>query len=304
MSGLPRWLKPMLAADASTTRAESLNYPLLASPKLDGVRALVWEGQVYSRNGKLIRNNFVQEWARTNNVHALDGELIVGSPTEPLCLNATVSGVMSAEGQPNFGFYMFDRIPTGDCPFYARLATANTYARNKPRIIQVPHLLLTDAEDLTRVEGAHLADGYEGIMLRSPNGPYKHGRSTMREGYLMKRKTFVDGEGVVVDLEEGQSNQNAATLDELGRTKRSTHQENMAPSGMVGTLIVMDKTWGKIRVAPGTMTHAERIAYWQAHTGQNVVPGLVGKTIHWRSFGYGVMNAPRFPRFYSVREDV
>ena len=77
-------------------------------------------------------------------------------------------------------------------------------------------------------------------------------------------------------------------------TKRSTHQENLVGKGMVGTLILEDGS----RVAPGTMNHHERTYYW------NHQDELVGRTIHWRSFGYGVKDKPRFRRYYGIREDV
>ena len=43
-------MKVMLAATVDSV--EQLRYPLLGSPKLDGVRAIVIDGVVYSRNMK------------------------------------------------------------------------------------------------------------------------------------------------------------------------------------------------------------------------------------------------------------
>ena len=85
--------KPMLATDAVL---EKLRFPLLASPKLDGVRAIVRDGVVYSRSNKPIPNVFVQETFKGLD-HA-DGELIVGLPTAKDCMQATMSGVMSKNG--------------------------------------------------------------------------------------------------------------------------------------------------------------------------------------------------------------
>jgi DNA ligase-1 len=140
------------------------------------------------------------------------------------------------------------------------------------------------------LEEDFLSHGYEGVMLRDPNGPYKHGRSTLREGFLMKLKQFTDGEAVVVRLEEGHHNQNELERDELGRAKRSRHQENLIPSRMVGTIIALDPLWGELRISPGTMPHHDRELFWMTK-GQ----GLIGKTIHWRSFGYGVKDKPGSP---------
>jgi DNA ligase-1 len=285
--------KPMLSADASTVDLSTLHYPLLVSPKLDGVRALIWEGVAYSRNAKPIRNHFVQRWAK--DLNRLDGELVVGSPTSPHCLNTTQSGVMSFEGNPDFTFHAFD-ILDDDRPFKYRWSDLRHAPQD--RIVQVEHKLVTCMAELLRCEEVWLTEGYEGIMLRDPQGRYKQGRSTLREGGLMKLKRFQDGEAVVRSVEEGSSNTNTLQSDELGRAKRSYAKSGLVPNGMVGTVIAVDPQWGELRIAPGTMSHSERRRHWVLEGKE-----LIGKTIHWRSFGYGVKDKPRFPRFYGVRED-
>lgn len=286
--------KPMLSASLDGVDLSTLKYPLLASPKLDGVRCLIWKGVAYSRNAKPIRNHFVQAWAK--DLHNLDGELIVGSPTDPHCLANTQSGVMSFEGEPDFKFYLFDS-PERICPEFESALAFTASEVFGPRISLVPHARVTGPTGVQLYEEDCLAAGYEGLMLRDPAGPYKHGRSTLREGYLMKLKRFQDGEATVIALEEGHSNQNELERDELGRAKRSKVSSGLTPSGMVGTLIVNDPTWGELRLAPGTMTHAERIALLASPAS------IVGRTVHWRSFGYGVKDKPRFPRYYGVRDD-
>src|SRR5437899_138139 len=80
--------------------------------------------------------------------------------------------------------------------------------------------------------------GFEGVMLRKPDGPYKFGRSTVREGYLMKVKRFTQEEAVVVGYEEQETNLNEATKDALGHTKRSSHKAGKRPAGVLGALRV------------------------------------------------------------------
>jgi DNA ligase-1 len=310
--------KPMLSASLDGVDLSTLRYPLLASPKLDGVRCIVWEGVAYSRNAKPIRNKHIQEWAKE--FHNLDGELIVGSPTDPHCLNNTQSGVMSYKGEPDFRYFLFDSIeaPGYRSIFMDRVDHVQEELRGEERIECVGHIMVHSADEVQAAELRWIAAGYEGVMLRDPQGPYKHGRATLKEGYLMKLKRFMDGEAVVTGLEEGHINENTLQRDELGRAKRTTHQENLTPSGMVGTIIAVDPNWGELRIAPGTMPHAERAHHWQAYVASRVSESgfvkrfgvlpptdtLVGKTIHWRSFGYGVKDKPRFPRYYGIREDV
>ncbi len=65
--------KPMLACEVDL---DKLRFPLLASAKLDGVRAIVRDGVVYSRSNKPIPNKFVQQ--QFKHLEHFDGELIVG----------------------------------------------------------------------------------------------------------------------------------------------------------------------------------------------------------------------------------
>jgi DNA ligase-1 len=287
----------MLSASLDDVDLSTLRYPLLASPKLDGVRCLIWEGVAYSRNNKPIRNRYVQKWA--SKLHNLDGELIVGSATEGEVLGRTQSGVMSFDGEPDFTYHLFDcpdRLYRADQ--YASLMHAHRALYDVERIELVPHFQAAHLEYLLWQEEQWLAEGYEGVMLRDPAGPYKHGRSTLREGYLMKLKRFQDGEAVVVGLEEGNMNTNTLERDELGRAKRSKDSAGLVPNGMAGTLICHSPQWGELRVAPGTMPHSERMALWKSPSS------IIGRTVHWRSFGYGIKDTPRFPRYYGIREDL
>ncbi len=288
--------KPMLSASLDGVDLNTLRFPLLGSPKLDGIRAICRTGGVVSRNMKLIRNRYIQE--KLKDLEGIDGELIVGAANDPLCMNNTQSGVMSADGEPDFMLHAFDSVgPVWDgVPFQSRLGDLNNYLDHE-YVTVVPHHPLYNSTELLRYEEQQLALGYEGIMLRDPLGRYKHGRSTLRDGLLMKLKRFMDGEAIVVGLEEARENQNELTRDELGRAKRSHHQDNKVGKGMIGTILANDPKWGLMRLAPGLMTHHERTTLW--HT-----QGILGKSVHWRAFGYGVKDTPRFPRFYGIRGDL
>lgn len=284
----------MLSASLDGVDLATLRYPLLASPKLDGIRCIVWDGVAYSRNGKPLRNKFVQAWA--SQFHNLDGEIIVGDPTDKLCLNRT-HAVMAFEGEPDFKLYLFDRPDGSSGKYSQRLYFLKRQYEHTPRIVPVPHDLVMSQMDLLEMEAKFLAQGYEGIMLRDPEGPHRNGYSTLNQGWLMKLKRFTDGEAVVKSFEPAMENQNELQQDEMGYAKRSTHMENLVPKDMIGTLICDDPQWGELRIAPGTMTHDERIRFFKN-------PDLIlSKIIHWRSFGYGVKDRPRFARYFGMRED-
>lgn len=292
--------KPMLAADLAKVDNDfsKVRLPVLVSPKLDGVRCIIWEGVAYSRNAKPLRNKFVQKWAA--NYHNLDGEMIVGEPVGGTVLSRSMA-VSAIEGEPDFTFHLFDCVEGIAENFNTRRKHVQAEHLDEERITGVVHFEARTIDDLVKAEVHYLADGYEGIMLRAPDGPYKHGRSTLKEGWLIKVKRFIDGEAVVIGLEEAEENTNAATRDELGRTKRSSAKAGKVGKGMVGTIIVRDKKWGEMRLAPGVMTHQDRLMWWEMYAKPSVPESLIGQLVHWRAFGYGVKDKPRFPRFYGVR---
>lgn len=98
-------MKPMLAYTVDNPRG--LQFPLLASPKLDGIRCVctVNDGPV-SRSLKPIPNRFIH--GQLFFYPPFDGELMVGDPTDPSAFNRSTSGIMSHDGEPDFTYWVFD----------------------------------------------------------------------------------------------------------------------------------------------------------------------------------------------------
>lgn len=285
-------LRPMLAATLEDLK--QVRFPIVVSPKLDGIRCLIHNGVAVSRNLKPIRNLMVQQALRTL-PNGLDGELIVGSPTEGHVIGRTTSGVMSVDGSPDFTYHVFDQFAEELVPFIDRWNS--TLSIDHPRVRSVPHHIVDTLLDLITIEQQFINEGYEGIMLRYPTGRYKFGRSTLNEALLMKYKRFVDGEAIVTSILEGVSNMNEAELDALGYTTRSMHQGNMRPSGKVGTIVATDLASGvSLQIAPGRLTHAERKYYLQ-NPDQ-----LIGKVIKYKAFDYGILDVPRFCTYQALRD--
>lgn len=82
--------RPMLSA-----KLEEPVFPYLASAKLDGVRALIKDGQVVSRTLKPIPNRHIQSMLNNLALNGLDGEIICGDPTDKDCFRNTTTVVMS-----------------------------------------------------------------------------------------------------------------------------------------------------------------------------------------------------------------
>ena len=94
--------KPMLAC-SKIPHLELIAYPVLASPKLDGIRCLAGNGVAFSRSMKRIPNDYVQQVFRELELHGLDGELMLDGD-----FNNVQSGIMSVHGRPKFYFNVFD----------------------------------------------------------------------------------------------------------------------------------------------------------------------------------------------------
>lgn len=287
-------MKPMLAATIEDVN--QLKFPLIASPKLDGIRALIVNGKVVSRNLKPIPNKHVQKLF-SKLPEGFDGELIVGSPTSKTCFRDTSSGCMSVDGTPDVMFYVFDDYAPGDIYSTRRKLLEVFFLKNKDKTIKiVPQQRIKDVAALREYEQLMLNRGFEGIMLRHPDGMYKFGRSTLKEAALMKLKKFEDSEATVLSIEELMRNDNELQKDNLGRAKRSSHKANLTPAGKMGSLTVKDRNTGVVFDIGAGFTESDRCEIWCNKSR------VIGKIIKYKYFPTGSKDKPRFPVFLGFRD--
>lgn len=271
---------------------EGLRYPLLGSPKLDGIRCITKEDRCKSRSYKDLPSDQVQElFSKYPN---LDGEIIAGTITNPDVYNRTQSYVMSKDKwHDQLTFNVFDNSDEdlAHIPFIKRLEVVRKYVKDleDTRIQFVEHTLITNEKDLLIYEEATIKRGFEGVMLRDPLGRYKHGRGTYKEGLIYKLKRFHDDEGVVVDFIEKETNLNEKLTDELGHAKRSSHQENKIGAGTLGKFIV-NFEGQLINVAVGSFSHPEAQFIWDHRDFYK------NKIIKFRHMTHGAKDAPRHAR--------
>lgn len=295
----PFTLRPMLGAKLKEGQdLQDLQYPLYASPKIDGIRALVVDGRLYSRTLTLIPNQFVQEFF-AGLPEGFDGELAVGEPWHPNLMQRTMSGVMSFEGTPVVNYYVFDTYLYTKRPFWRRLEwlQGQVSTRNFPGVRLVQQTLIHTHEELKEYENTQLRLGYEGVIVRTVTSPYKYGRSTLREGYLVKLKRYQDAEARVVGFEELEINLNDQERDELGYAKRSHHRAGKVPGGVLGALLCVDLETGQpVRLGSG-FTAAERKDIWAAREK------YVGLCVTYKHFAVtGVKEGRRQPIFKCFRD--
>jgi len=294
-------MKPMKASPVDINK---LKFPVYASAKLDGIRAVIVNGVVKSNSMKPLPNTYLQLKLGDNFLNGLDGELTVGPSNAKDVMQKTSSGIMSFEGQPDFIFNVFDFFTDSTAPYAQRFDIMSGAFKSGvfPNWIKLlPQTIIRNQAELDAFEASMLAGGYEGVMLRSLSGLYKFGRSTVNEGYLLKLKRFVDDEAVVIGAKELMHNENEQIRNELGLAKRSSAKDGLVPAGVLGALIVKDiKTNSEFDVGTG-FTAAQRKEFWDRYLagGKN---SILGEIITYKHFeASGVKDAPRFPVFKCFR---
>ena len=287
--------RPLLAAKITDADLAKLKFPLLLSPKIDGVRALVVGGKLLSRSMKPIPNKYTQALFGRPELEGLDGELVVGNAFDKNLMQQTTSGVMSHNGTPQLEYHVFDRWDS-DSVFIDRWDSLDCYDYPQhPTIFQVPHTYIYTLDDLLSLERHYVGLGYEGVMLHDPNGRYKQNHSTLREGILLKVKRFHDSEAEVLDYELLQRNLNEQTVDERGYAKRSTEQAGKVADTLVGSLLVRDCSSGVIFSIGSGFSDVHRA---EMYSNRDT---LKGRLVKYKSFHVGVKEKPRFPIFLGFR---
>lgn len=285
--------KSMLAAKADPAL---LKFPLIASPKLDGVRCHIIDGVAVSRSLLPFKNPEIQRMFGKPEYNGLDGELMVGDPLDEEAFRKT--GVLNAKDQDcsEVRLYVFDDFSDPTAAFHSRFETCNHFCYSQEFLIAVEHQLIRDQAALDAYEERMLTAGFEGVMTRDPNGPYKFGRSTTKEGWLLKLKRFEDSEAEIIGYEELLSNQNDKTLVKNNKAKRSTHADGMVPQNALGAVHVRDLV-SKVEFHLGSgFKMAERTELWKNPQA------LIGRIIKYQHFNYGVKDKPRIPTFKGFRD--
>jgi DNA ligase 1 len=220
--------KLMLAAEVKTF-SELPDSHYRVSLKLDGIRAYVAlspEGKptVYSRTHKPIPNMHIQMFFGIKQLLGCEGELTL---KPGVCdFSEVQSVVMSKDKMPLL--FRFNLFPFSPQPFPVGIPSGVKFLAER----------LVNTKDIQSFWEEQTAPGLplEGLMFRSacldPKEPYKEGRSTLKEGYLIKWKTKKSSEYTVVGFEEAIDKQRYPKV-ELGALVLQDHPAD--PTFKVGT---------------------------------------------------------------------
>lgn len=295
--------KPMKAAtyvDGET----KIVFPVEVTDKFDGIRCLKVGGRALTSTFKPIPNDFIRTWIEAHCPDGFDGEIMVIGRE----FNELSGDVRRKDGKPDFRYHVFDYVMTTlSTPYHVRAHDIEIWIGGHPKlqeraVVELP-ITAHDEKELAKIEAVALARGREGIMIRSASSPYKCGRSSIKEGYLIKIKRFQDDEATCIGVEEMMENQNEAEEDKFGRTKRSKHAENMVPKGTMGKLVCKTKAGVVFEIGTG-FTMAQRDKIWSefmlAQIPGSVTP--IGRLVKYKHQPHGAKDKPRCPVFLGFRE--
>lgn len=270
------------------------------SDKEDGIRAITHPRYgLVSQKLLEIPNLWVCNMLNLRCPRYLDGELVaIDCEGNTADFNDTQSAIMTESGQPAFEFRVFDCFENQYIPYserYKRVRELLKPMKHDCSVQPLAQVWCTSAAEIAEEERSALERGKEGVMIRSPDGWYKEGRSTLAEEFLLKVKRFVDDEAVVIAIEEELANCNLATRDAGGLQKRSKHLAGMVGKKRVGVLICRWR--GKtLRIASG-MTDLQKQWWWDRPCD------IVAKRITFKYQAHGMKVLPRAPIFKGVRYD-
>lgn len=301
--------EPMLAGSAEGQQLNTLlphltrllkNESGLISMKLNGHRVIVDDREkgihLYARSGKLVQNEATQNHFGRAELLGLDGEIIVGPPNVETVWNATSSGIKTIRFDPKATFYVFDDFTKPQLPYEERFKLlAKRVAKLNAagvRVSLVPHFPVKNIAQIVAHNKKFLRGGFEGIMWRSLDGPYKEGRSTLDEGWLLKAKPRENFEAECIGFVEGKTNNNTATTNELGRSQRSSQKAGFTGRGTLGALICKELPDGAVfQVGTGVgIDERTKAALWK------VRGTLIGRTIYGTKLAVGEKDKPLSPQ--------
>jgi DNA ligase-1 len=305
-----RPFEPMLAGKFEdiplSEQLTKLKYPLAMQPKYDGVRVVCHhERGVVKRKLEPVDNLHIRGALTPYCQARLDGEVIVVSDDGKACkFQESQSGVARFDGQPQFKMVVFDTFMFPTAGFFQRYVALKKWFEKvssgnlqlaPTKVVSTPGQVLGFYEEC-------LAEGHEGAMIRSLDGLYKYGRSTLNEGYLIKMKPFEDAEAIILGFEELQHNTNEDVKNAMGRAKRGHSKAGMVGASTLGKFLVrgVGGQFDAVEFAIGTgkgLTRQLRDTIWSNREA------YLGRIVTYEYQVVGIKDKPRCPIFKGFRKD-
>lgn len=262
------------------------------TPKWDGYRTIRLEEGTVTRKFHPFPNIYIRETLNKVALVGFDGEVVIeGKP-----FNKVSSLISRESGTPDFTYMVFDWVIDPREPYYMRIERLS-------KLSAIPHIkfvlptLIRNKAELIAYEQKCVDDGYEGSILRKWDSPHKDGRSTLKQGWMLKIKRFSDSEAKILGFYERMHNMNEAEEDALGHTKRTSHAAGKVAADTLGGFIVKDiKTGVEFRLGSGELDASEQKKIWDNQEK------YIGKIAKYKHQEYGAKDKPRIATFIGFRE--
>lgn len=199
------YVSPMLAVDYFE-RKNDVMFPCYVQHKLDGIRAVYVDGDLFSRKSKIFQNlDFIlDEIKKFEKDVKLDGELY--SHTLPF---NQLSGILRKQKLTKedkamlvsqVKYVIYDTV--SDADYSERLSSIKkVFKANKFKHLELINFQVAKSlEELPEIHTKYVKDGYEGVIIRNFLGPYQQ---KTRSKNLQKFKKFIDSEFEIVSFTEG-----------------------------------------------------------------------------------------------------
>lgn len=180
-------IEPMLATDFNVRipPPKERMFPCYIMPKLDGIRAIWYQGRWQTRRGKLWNPGILDHIQPVDHGFAYDGELYChGLSLQQINEAIGVNNLKPGQRAGAIQYHIFDLV----CPMW--MASAR---REKLRslnygkgCVDVIHQTVGCYDTLNAIHHEHLAAGYEGSVLKPLRGQYFSGKT----GWLLKYKPW------------------------------------------------------------------------------------------------------------------
>ena len=294
--------KPMLAV--APEELEDIPLPTLVSTKLDGIRCIFIDGQMLSRSLKPIRNSYLQDKYQAAKVYSKDYNCILDGEfySHELSFQEITSVVMSSYkiAPTSLSYWAFDHIQCRNfnAPFSNRIEILKEAVNN----IEAPIVVLDQVEfnNHQAIENHFKLvqkHGYEGLIARPKDSRYKLGRSTLKEGLMLKLKPWKHFDAQIIAVTQATEARvgSEKTINELGRSITSKKLEDRIPIEQAACFTVKHNGYLVDVTIYGEV--AFRVEIW------NNRESYLTKWIEYMAMMIGAKNVPRHARLYRFRKD-
>ena len=193
--------EPMLAAKITVDKLHQLDYPVLVTPKYDGVRALIVDGAPLSRTFKPIPNVTLHNLLVATGLNNVDGEIVIENEYLYDHFNET-SALFRSNARDRFRvkYHIFDVFTYPQSGYLHRAINNLPWGYSGMDYMDSRHrwaslqlclkkpCMVYSPKEVELALNIFLAEGHEGIIIRDQYGTYKQGRSTINEQLLIKLK--------------------------------------------------------------------------------------------------------------------